>query len=130
VRARLVTKFTKNLNVWKELPGWGSFYRLAVLHGGPADLLQRLMDAHGLRPLVQDAFTAGALGYARTDPALYARLSAEAGLSPAQCLLIDDERDPVIAAHEAGMGAYRFGSVYGLKAVLADPSQAFVQGTG
>jgi FMN phosphatase YigB (HAD superfamily) len=127
LRERMAEKFTKNLNVWKELPGWGSAYRLAVLHGGPADLLERLAAAHGLSGLVADHIIAGALGYPRDDPALYARIAADAGLSLEQCLLVDDEREPVLAAHEAGMGAYRFGTVYGLNAVLADPSQAFVQ---
>jgi HAD superfamily hydrolase (TIGR01509 family) len=86
--------------------------------------------AHGLSGLVADHIIAGVLGYPRDDPALYIRIAADAGLPPEQCLLVDDEREPVLAAHEAGMGAYRFGTVYGLKAVLADPAQAFVQGTG
>lgn len=129
LRGRMAEKFTKNLNVWKEVPGWGGVYRLTVLHGGPADLLDRLAAGHGLDRLIADRIVAGRLGFTRDDPALYTRIAADAGLSPDQCLLVDDEREPVLAAHEAGMGAYRFGSVYGLNAVLADPAQGFVQGT-
>jgi FMN phosphatase YigB (HAD superfamily) len=128
LRDRLAAKFCKNLNVWKELPGWRERYRVLVLHGGPAALLDRWQDAHGLERLVHDAVTAGRLGLSRSDPALYTRVAVDAGVAPRQCLLVDDERAPVDAAHKAGMGAYRFGTVYGLRAVLADPERGFEAG--
>lgn len=128
VRGRLAAKFCKNLDIWKELPGWRSNHHITVLHGGPADLLARLGAEHGLDRLVDAVVIAGTLGLSRTDPALYTRIAADAGLPPDRCLLVDDERAPVLAAHEAGMGAYRFGTVYGLRAVLADTARAFEVG--
>jgi FMN phosphatase YigB (HAD superfamily) len=125
VRGRLAAKFCKNLNVWKELPGWRRDYRIAVLHGGPATLLDAWQVEHELGRQVDQALSAGALGLARADPALYTRIAADAGMSPGCCLLIDDERAPVLAARDAGMGAYRFGTVFGLRAVLAQPGLAF-----
>lgn len=128
VQDRLAAKFCKNLDIWKELPAWGGRYRLTLLHGGPSGLLARWRRDYGLEQLFASAATAGTLGLSRADPALHRRIAADAGVSPGRCLVVDDERAPVDAARAAGLGAYRFGTVYGLRAVLADPSRAFAGG--
>jgi FMN phosphatase YigB (HAD superfamily) len=115
---RLADRFCKNLNVWKELPGWSSRMRLVLLHGGPAGLLGRWRARHDLDRFFAGAAAAGSLGLSRADPALYARLAADAGIPPDRCLLVDDERAPFEAARAAGLAAYRFGTVFGLKEAL------------
>jgi FMN phosphatase YigB (HAD superfamily) len=128
VRERLAAKFCKNLNVWKELPGWRGSYRVVALHGGPESVLDRWQAECGLSGLVDAAVATSTLGLSRTDPALYTHIAAGAGLPADRCLLVDDERAPVLAAHAAGIGAYRFGTVYGVRAVLAEPERAFEAG--
>ena len=119
VQDGLAAKFCKNLDVWKDLPEWAARYRLMLLHSGPVGLLARWRETYDLDQLFESAITAGRLGFSRADPALYARLAADAGIAPVRCLLVDDERAPVEAAREAGMEAYRYGTVYGLRALLA-----------
>jgi beta-phosphoglucomutase-like phosphatase (HAD superfamily) len=96
-----------------------------LLHGGPAGLLDRWRAQHGYDRFLGSTVTAGALGIRRDAPSLYLRIAADASLSPDRCLLANDERAPFEAAREAGMGAYRFGTVYGLRAVLNEPARAF-----
>lgn len=121
----LAAKFCRNLDIWKQLPAWGEDRRLALVHGGPAGLLRRWRADLDLGGCFESAIASTVLGVSRADPALYTRLAADAGLAPSRCLLVDDERGPIAAAHAAGMGAYRFGTAYGLRAVLADQSLAF-----
>ena len=119
VQDGLAAKFCKNLDVWQDLPEWAGRYRLMLLHSGPAGLLARWREAYGLDQLFESAVAASRLGLTRGDPALYTRLAADAGVAPDRCLLVDDERAPVEAAREAGMEAYRYGTVYGVRALLA-----------
>ena len=125
VQDRLAGKYCKNLDIWKELHGWAGQYRLVLLHPGPAGLLERWRAEYALDDAFHTAAGASRLNLGRGDAALYARIASDAGLPPERCLLIDDERGPFEAAREAGLGAYRFGSVYGLRTVLADPAAAF-----
>jgi FMN phosphatase YigB (HAD superfamily) len=115
---RLAAKFCRNLNVWQVLPEWGRRYHLLLLHGGPPGLLDRWRREYDLERVFADAATTTGLGRSRTDPALYARLAADAGLPPDRCLVIDDERAPLEAARQAGLAGYRFGTVYGLRGML------------
>ena len=124
VQDGLAAKFCKNLDVWQDLPEWAGHYRLMLLHSGPAGLLARWRETYGLDQLFESAVAAARLGVTRGDPALYTRLAADAGVAPDRCLLVDDERAPVEAAREAGMEAYRYGTVYGLRALLAEHSGA------
>ena len=124
VQDGLAAKFCKNLDVWKDLPGWAARHRLMLLHGGPAGLLARWRETYNLDQLFDSAVVAARLGVTRGDPALYARLAADAGVAPDRCLLVDDERAPVEAARDAGMEAYRYGTVYGLRALLVERSSA------
>jgi beta-phosphoglucomutase-like phosphatase (HAD superfamily) len=125
VQERLAAKYCKNLDLWKALPGWASERRLVLLHGGPAGLLSRWQAAYGLDHFFAETVATTERGVTRAEPALYADLAAAVCLEPARCLLVDADRAPVEAARAAGMGAYRFGTVYGLRAVLADPALAF-----
>lgn len=120
VQDRLAAKFCKNLDLWKDLPAWRTGHRLVLLHSGPAGLLARWRRRYGLDELFSLSVAVGEKGIPRADAALYARLAADAGLPPERCLLVDDERTPVDTARAAGLAAYRFGTVYGLRRILAE----------
>ena len=122
---RLAAKYCKNLDLWKALPGWAAESRLMLLHGGPRQLLDSWRRTYDLERFFSDAASTANLRLSRFDPELYRRIADDAGLPPHRCLLVDDERAPVDAARQAGFGVYRFGTVYGLRALLAEPVAAF-----
>lgn len=124
---RLAAKYCKNLDVWKDLPSLRAGRRLLLLHGGPSGLVPRWQAAHDLDRTFAGVETTAARGISRADPALYAAIAASAGFNPDRCLLVVADRAPFEAARAAGLGAYRFGTAYGLRVVLADPALAFGQ---
>ncbi len=125
VQEKLAAKYCKNLDLWRAIPAWAAEFRLMLVHGGPPRLLDHWRQTYDLERYFSGAATTASLRLSRVDPALYRRLAADAGLPPERCLLVDDERAPFDAAREAGLGVYRFGTVYGLRALLAKPAAAF-----
>lgn len=119
VQDRLAAKFCKNLDIWKGLPGWSAEARLLLVHGGPAGLVARWRQMYDVDRYFNASLAAADLGLSRDDPALYARIAADAGVDVSRCLVVDDERAPVDAAHDAGCATYRFGAAYGLRALIA-----------
>jgi FMN phosphatase YigB (HAD superfamily) len=115
---RLAAKYCKNLDVWKELPGWRGRFRLVALHRGPAGVLVRWSRAHGLDLVADTLVATGSWGLDAGAPDLYRRLCAAIDVAPGACLIVDDERAPIEAARAAGLAVYRFGTVHGLRAEL------------
>lgn len=121
----MAEKYCRNLDIWKELPGWSTRFRLAMLHPGPVGLLRRWDTRFRSSRRIPTVYATADLRLRPDDPALYHLIAAQAGVAPDRCLLVDDERGPFDAAHAAGMGSYRYGTAYGLRAVLRERERAF-----
>jgi putative hydrolase of the HAD superfamily len=97
-------------------------YRISILSNADLTLEERLRDGLNLRHLFDDVISSAVVGMAKPDHKLY-RLAAERlGLTPDECVFIDDLDRNVSAAREVGMTAVHFRVHHGdnLAAQLAE----------
>lgn len=67
--------------------------------------LRRSLAALGLAPLVDASLSAAQVGAAKPSPAAYRAIAAALGVSPSECLFVDDTRALVTGARAVGMRA-------------------------
>lgn len=83
-------------------------YRTSVLSNADNTLGHRLREVHRIHHLFDDIVCSADVGIAKPDPRVYALAAERLGLSPAECVFIDDLDSNVDAAREAGMQAVCF----------------------
>jgi FMN phosphatase YigB (HAD superfamily) len=127
LQARVARKYCRNLAVWGALPELRGRFRLALVYSGPGvvlDCWRREYEIANRFDLIVEAEPHGLLS---RDPALYELVAGQAGVPIERCAVADSTLAGIEAATAAGMQAYRFGTIYGLRrwletALRADPS--------
>lgn len=123
VQKRVAEKFCRNLNVWARLPELGRSHRLALVHSGSVAYPPYWERMFGLSGVFERVFESALKREQASDAGFYQWIAAELDVPAERCLLVNDERDPVLAARDAGMGTYRYGSAHGMmQAIKAGPS--------
>jgi HAD superfamily hydrolase (TIGR01509 family) len=81
--------------------------RLAVLSNYELPSVHHTMRSAGVDPAYFDALlSSAAIGARKPDPRAYAAAAAALGLSPSECVFVDDLAENVEGAQRAGMRAY------------------------
>jgi putative hydrolase of the HAD superfamily len=83
-------------------------FRTAVLSNADHTLLHRLQETWRIAHLFDDIVCSADVGLAKPDPKIYALAAERLGLSPDECVFVDDLERNVDAAREAGMHAVHF----------------------
>ena len=83
-------------------------YKTAVLSNADNTLRQRLTDAGRIIDLFDEIVVSADVGMAKPDPRIYALASARLGLTPDECVFVDDLDRNVEAARETGMHGVHF----------------------
>lgn len=78
-------------------------YRTSVLSNADSSLLDRLTNDHRIHHLFDDIICSADVGMAKPEPRIYAMAAQRLGLSPEQCVFVDDLESNVQAARDAGM---------------------------
>ena len=83
-------------------------YRTAVLSNADHTLRARFESATGLLDLFDDFVCSADVGMAKPDQRIYALSAQRLGLSPEECVFIDDMDRNIVAARTAGMQGVHF----------------------
>lgn len=83
-------------------------YRTAVLSNADRTLRARFEAHDGLLDLFDDFVCSADVGMAKPDPRIYALAAERLGLSPEECVFIDDLDRNIDAAREVGMHGVHF----------------------
>jgi putative hydrolase of the HAD superfamily len=78
-----------------------------------------LAEKVGLQNHCDGIFYSAAIGHKKPESDFFDKVAARVGLPPEQLALIDDTRENVVAARQAGWGAIEWGSESSLSSVLA-----------
>ncbi len=104
------------LAVAREVRAAGA--RVGLLTNATDSLREEL--AHlGLAGELDAVFASCALGCCKPEPAVYARVTSELGVRPAEIAFVDDQASNVAGARAAGWRAHPFRGAPGLRAWLA-----------
>lgn len=104
---------------WRDQQGWikenldlirrlRPLYRTAVLSNADNTLRARFLAHEGLLDLFDEFICSADVGLAKPDPRIYALASERLGLSPAECVFVDDLERNLAPAREAGMATVHF----------------------
>ncbi|HZQ37161.1 MAG TPA: hypothetical protein VFD32_14620 [Dehalococcoidia bacterium] len=126
LQARVARKYCRNLEVWGALPELHTQFRLALVYSGPGVILDCWRREYGIESQFDLVVEAALHGLLPRDTALYELVAREAGVPAERCATVESTLAGFDAATTAGMHAYRFGTVYGLRRWLkslgtADP---------
>ncbi|POF30972.1 HAD family hydrolase [Roseibium marinum] len=76
---------------------------MAVASGGPREIVRASLESAGLMPLFQTVVTMDDVAHAKPAPDLFLEAARRLGAAPADCLVFEDSRQGIQAAHNAGM---------------------------
>jgi FMN phosphatase YigB (HAD superfamily) len=114
LQARVASKYCRNLDVWKALPRLKQSHRVALVYSGPETVLECWRGEYDLDGTFDTIVRAAPAGLTARDESLYTAIAEQEGVDPVRCALVDPTANGVNAALDAGMEAYRYGTVYGL----------------
>jgi FMN phosphatase YigB (HAD superfamily) len=126
LQARVAGKYCRNLDFWTVLPELRRQFRLALIYSGPGTVLDLWRGEYRLDQAFDEIVEAASHGLSWRDPDLYRALAERHGNAPEQCAVIDSTALGVNAAAEAGLGSYRYGTMYGFRQWLRDRERASV----
>jgi beta-phosphoglucomutase-like phosphatase (HAD superfamily) len=76
---------------------------MAVASGGSRAIVTATLDVTGLKSLFGVVVTIDDVGRAKPEPDLFLEAARRIGVPPARCLVFEDSREGLEAAHRAGM---------------------------
>lgn len=85
-------------------------YHLALISNHIEDWLEYLLDKKKLRTLFDTVISSYASGTAKPDKRMYLFAVQQLGISPNECVFIDDMRENLVPAKEMGMKTIKFTS--------------------
>lgn len=96
-------------------------YRLSVLSNADISLRRRLGEELGIHHYFDDIVCSAEVGMAKPEPGIFTLAAGRLGVSPAECVFVDDYDVNVRAAAEVGMRAvlYRLDQGHDLASQLA-----------
>jgi beta-phosphoglucomutase len=86
-------------------------YKLAVASNSIRATVELMMDKSGLRPYLDLLISNQDVSRPKPDPEMYLTASARLGVSPARCLVIEDNHNGIRAAELAGCPVYAVAGV-------------------
>jgi HAD superfamily hydrolase (TIGR01509 family) len=93
---------------------------MAVASGGPRDVVTACLQATGLRPLFDAVVTIDDVPHPKPAPDLFLEAARRLDARPDRCLVFEDSREGLEAAHRAGMQAIDVADV--LRGTAAAPA--------
>ncbi len=78
-------------------------YKISILSNADVSLRQRLAEDLGIHHLFDDIVCSAEVGMAKPEPAVFDLACARLGLTPAECVFVDDYEPNVKAARDVGM---------------------------
>jgi HAD superfamily hydrolase (TIGR01509 family) len=87
-------------------------YRLAVASNSIRDTVEVMMRQSGLSGYLEFLLSNQDVSKAKPDPEIYSAAIARLGLSPTECLVVEDNRNGVQAARSAGAHVMEVSDVY------------------
>jgi beta-phosphoglucomutase-like phosphatase (HAD superfamily) len=78
---------------------------MAVASGGSRAIVAGTLEITGLKPLFDTVVTLDDVGRAKPEPDLFLEAARRLGVAPGACLVFEDSREGLEAAHRAGMRA-------------------------
>lgn len=84
-------------------------FPLALATSSNVRVMNTVLDAFGIRPYFSSILSGGELTESKPHPAIYLISAERLGINPAECLVIEDTTNGIMAAKRAGMNcvAYR-----------------------
>lgn len=84
-------------------------FPLALATSSNVRVMNTVLDAFGIRPYFSSILSGGELTESKPHPAIYLISAERLGVNPAECLVIEDTTNGIMAAKRAGMNcvAYR-----------------------
>lgn len=86
---------------------------MAVASGGSRAIVTASLEATGLTTLFDAVVTIDDVGRSKPEPDLFLEAARRLGVSPSDCLVFEDTREGLEAAHRAGMRAVDVADVIG-----------------
>lgn len=118
LQARVARKYCRNLEVWGALPDLHRQVRLALVYSGPGVILDCWRREYQIERRFDLVVEAAPHGLLPRDAALYELVARQAGVPIGECAVAESTLGGFEAANAAGMHAYRFGTVFGLRSWL------------
>lgn len=120
VQARVAGKYCRNLDFWKALPQLRREFTVVLVYSGPGTVLDLWRGEYALDKTFDVVVEAGADGLSWRDADLYRMVADRQGRRSDEGMAIDSTALGVKAAAEAGLRAYRYGTMYGFTHWLGD----------
>jgi HAD superfamily hydrolase (TIGR01509 family) len=76
---------------------------LALATSSNVRVMNTVLDSFGIRPYFSSILSGGELPESKPDPAIYLISAERLGIDPADCLVIEDTANGILAAKRAGM---------------------------
>jgi HAD superfamily hydrolase (TIGR01509 family) len=78
-------------------------YKVGLLSNIGRDWIQSFFDAHQLHDLFDEVVLSNEEGMTKPNPIIFERTAERLGISPDQCVMIDDREENIEGARQAGM---------------------------
>ncbi len=79
-------------------------FRLSLASGGDAATLQGYLEGMGIRDCIEQPYGVDLVGVAKASPQFYRAIFTDAGINPAEAIVVDDRPEATTWAAEAGAG--------------------------
>ena len=96
-------------------------FHLSIASGSKRYLVDKVIDLLGIRPYIDGFVTSEDVEVGKPEPDIMEAAASVMGVSPEDCLVIDDATNGIIAGEKAGADSWLFASA---DAELVDASQA------
>lgn len=118
VEANMAAKLTRNQPLLKYVSHLKATYKLGMISNVGPGSIERYFARPELDALFDVVVLSGEEGIAKPHPRIYELAAERLGVSPGDCVMIDDDKDNCAGADAAGMAAIHYQSFKQLKRQL------------